>query len=433
MRWEGFFILLLLILLVSLTPVAAQQGQYGYFEVTSTPQGADVIVDGMFAGETPVIVPVPAASDNGSVIRVMMQGFQIWEQKYPKNPIAGDVVPIRVQLIPVSTIGTLKVSSNPSGALVTINNGKGQMTPWTYRDLPAGNHLVSVFLMGFEPFIRNVEVMPGETVELVANMSIRTGSGTLEVSSDPGGASVYVDGVYSGVTNLVVGHITPGKHEVRITRAGYDDYVEWVSVAHQQTTVVKGSLKPVGSSTGGFIVVTTEPPGASVYLDDRYSGVTETGRALVISNVTPGAHRVYVSSKNYEDYEAVTMVTAGAITPVSIRMNPSPMPQACALILVTSDPAGADITIDRQLKGTTPATIETICSGNHTYSLSLDGYEEYRSSFDLIPGQVLQINTALKPVAQSGGSTSTETPWPSPISILLVLGITGFFLRRRIS
>ncbi len=429
MRGKGYVFVLVCVLMIFLPSTSAEQNSAGYFEVTSNPQGADVLVDGLFAGETPVIVPVTGTNPNGTVIRVMMQGFQIWEQKYPQNPVPGAVIPVQAVLVPVSTVGNLKVTSNPSGAMVVIDNGKGQMTPWTYRDLPAGNHLVALYLMGFEPFVRNVEVLPGQTTEVAGNMSIRTGSGTIQVSSEPGGAGVYIDGVYAGITNLVVGNIAPGRHEVRVTRAGNDDYVEWVSVQNKVTTSVQVSLKPVSITSGGFVVVTTEPPGASVYLDNTFFGMTETGRPLEISNVTPGSHRIYVSSKNYEDFEAITVVSAGNITPVTVRMNPSPMPQACGVIILNSDPAGADIIIDGQLKGTTPATIETICTGNHTYSLQLEGYETYRSSFDLIPGQVLQMNTALRSSADGKGS-GQKTAWPSPVSIITVLIISGYFLRK---
>lgn len=426
-----FFVVLLLVLSTQV-PVSAQQEPMGYFEVTSNPQGADVIVDGAFAGETPVIVPARVMNTNGTVIRVMMQGFKIWEQAYNQSPSSGGVIPVQAVLVPVSTVGSLKVSSSPSGAMVTVDNGNGQMTPWTYHDITTGTHLVSLFLLGYEPFVRTVEVKPGETTSLVADMSLRTGSGVLEISSDPGGASAYVDGVYAGTTNLVVGNIPPGRHEIKISQAGSDDYVEWVSVQNQVTIPVHADLKPVSTSSGGFVVVTTEPPGASVYLDDAYSGMTETGKPLEISNVSPGNHRIYVSSKNYEDFEADTVVIAGAITPVTVRMNPSPMPQACGLLMISSDPAGADITIDRQMRGTTPATIETVCSGNHTYGLKLAGYQEYNSSFEVIPGQVLQINTALNPAGSTGSTrASGKASGPSLVFIIGVVAGVGYFLSRK--
>jgi len=427
-----FLCLVALILSISfLTFASAQQEPMGYYEVKSSPQGADVIVDGIFAGETPVIVPVSAMKMNGTVIRVMMQGFQIWEQTYNQSVQPGGMVPVQAVLTPVSTIGSLQVSSTPSGAMVTVDNGNGQMAPWTYRNMPTGSHLVSLVMLGYEPFVRTVEIHPGETTELAANMLLRTGSGTLEISSDPGGASAYIDGVYAGTTNLVVGNIAPGRHEVKVSRAGNDDYNQWVSVENQVTTQVNAVLQPASGSSGGFVVVTTEPPGASVYLDDEFKGQTETGRPLEISNVLPGNHRIYVTAKNYEDFEALTMVTAGAITPVTVQMSPSPMPQACGLVIMNSDPAGADIIVDGLLKGTTPTTIETVCSGNHTYSVKLTSYQEYDSSFEVIPGQVLQINTVLTTDTNTTAASHQGAPWPSPVLIIGILAGVGYFFFRR--
>ncbi|WP_181391710.1 PEGA domain-containing protein [Methanospirillum lacunae] len=424
--------LLAIVFIIFLTPVSAQQTQMGYFEVKSNPQGADVIVNGAFAGETPVIVPVSAMTTNATMIRVMIQGFQIWEQTYNQTVQSGGMIPVMAVLVPVATTGTLEVSSSPSGAMVTVDNGNGQMAPWTYHNLPTGTHLISLVMMGYEPFVRTVEIHPGETAKVAANLTIRTGSGTFEISSDPGGAMAYVDGVYAGTTNLVVGNIPPGRHEVKVSRAGYDDYLEWVSVQNQVITPVYASLHPASGASGGFIVVTTEPPGATVFLDDQYQGLTETGRPLEISNVSPGSHRIYITSRNYEDFEAMVMATAGVITPVTVQMDPSPMPQACGLVMVSSDPAGADIIVDGQLKGTTPATVEAVCSAKHTYSIKLDGYQEYNSSFEVIPGQVLQINTALTSDTKAAGTTSNGVPWPSPILIVLTLAIIGFYYVRKI-
>lgn len=431
-KWQAclFFIYLTGLVLTAGVPVTAAQEPMGYYEVTSSPQGADVQVDGIFAGETPVIIPVQTMNQNGSVIRVMMQGFQVWELTFTKNPLKGEVTPVQAVLVPVSTVGSLEVSSIPPGAMVTVDNGNGQMTPWTYLNLPTGTHLVSLIMLGFDPFVRTVEIQPGQTTDLVANMTLRSGSGSLKINSDPGGGSAYVDGVYVGVTNLVVGNVPPGRHEVRIIRAGNDDYVEWVPVQDKGITSVQASLKPVSMVSGGSVVVTSEPPGAAVYLDGEFSGLTETGRSLEITNVTPGTHRVYVSSKNYEDYEAVVLVSAGGITPVSVRMGPSPMPQACGVLILNSEPSGAEITIDGQLRGATPATVETICSGNHTFSLSLTGYQDYQSPVDLIPGQVLQINTIMKPEAGNADDMGNKTPWPDLLLIIMLVAGVGFVLRR---
>ncbi|HWQ65488.1 MAG TPA: PEGA domain-containing protein [Methanospirillum sp.] len=418
-------------------PASAVQEPMGYYEVTSSPQGADVLVDGLFSGETPVIVPVRSFSGNGTSIRVMMQGFQTWEKTYVQNPQIGEVIQVQVVLVPVMVTGTLQVDSVPSGALVTVDNAKGQMTPWTYRDLPVGTHIVSLFLSGFEPFIRTVDILPGQTTRILGNMSTRSGSGSLSISSEPGGGAVYVDGVYAGITNLVVGNIAPGRHEVRITRPGFDDYREWVSLQNKESGSLKVTLVPNTLASGGSVVITTEPPGAAVYLDETFMGTTETGRPLSMTNVSSGTHQIYVSLKNYEDYAAQVIVGPGAMTPVSIRMNPSPMPQACGLLILNSDPSGADIVIDGQLKGVTPAAIESVCSGKHTYTLSIAGYKEYSAPIDLIPGQVLQVHTVLSPAPDTGGITPAgatpdqTTPLPSPALVILMIMGASILVRRR--
>ena len=51
-------------------------------------------------------------------------------------------------------------------------------------------------------------------------------AGTLDISSTPTGARVYLDGVYTGYeTNAVISGILPGKYVVKLTKEGYLDHV----------------------------------------------------------------------------------------------------------------------------------------------------------------------------------------------------------------
>src|SRR5581483_627692 len=62
----------------------------------------------------------------------------------------------------------LTVTSDPTGAAVTVDGASAGRTPITLRDLPAGQHLVTVTMPGRLPFTRNVELRPGGTHEVVA-------------------------------------------------------------------------------------------------------------------------------------------------------------------------------------------------------------------------------------------------------------------------
>jgi len=425
-RFFGILILFLTAGLWCVCSPGIADEKTGYFEVTSVPEGGDVFIGSQFMGETPVLIPARNQSD-GTQIRIMMQGYEIWEQTIAGTPTAGQVVPIKSALIPVSPFGTLEVTSSPSGALVTIDNGMGQMTPWTYRDITTGTHLVSLFLSGFEPYVVNMDVIPGQVTRLHANMTVRSGAGSLQISTVPGGASVYVDGVYSGTTNTVIGNVPPGKRRVLITRAGYDDYEEWAVVANRQVTIIDKKLNPVTKISGGALVITSDPPGASVFLNDQFRGTTEMGRPLELTGIPPGSHTVYISTRNYEDFSTTVEVRAGEVTPVSAQLNPSPMPQDCGKLILNTEPAGADIYVDGKFVGVTPATVDSVCSGKHTYRFILAGYQEYSSEVELIPGQVLQINTILNPLAEK----PEETPATAvPVIIMVLVAALLIFSRK---
>ena len=416
---------LLAVLLFS-APAFGAEEMSGFFEITSVPEGADVFIGSQFMGETPVLIPARNQT-GGTAVRVMMQDYESWEQTIAGVPVPGQIVPIKAVLVPLSPFGTLEVISSPSGALVTVDNGMGQMTPWTYRDITTGSHLVSLFLSGYEPYVVNMEVSPGKVTTLSAKMAVRSGAGSLQVSTVPGGASVYVDGVYSGTTNTAIGNIPPGKRRVLITKAGYDDYEEWVVVSNKQVTFIDKTLVPFTKSSDGALVVTSDPPGASVYLDGLFRGTTETGRPLELTGITPGNHTVHMSIRNYEDNTTIVQVKTGDVIPVSVQLNPSPMPQDCGKLILNTEPSGADIYIDGRFVGITPATVDSVCSGKHTYRLIMDGYQEYSSDVDLIPGQVLQINTGLIPV----GKPTEATPLPAFLILLSVFASFVVLLSRK--
>ena len=66
--------------------------------------------------------------------------------------------------------------------------------------------------------------------------------GSVSVSSSPGGANVYIDNVYEGITPVNLSSISVGTHALRLTMTGYADYGTTITVAGGSTVVVSGSL-----------------------------------------------------------------------------------------------------------------------------------------------------------------------------------------------
>ena len=103
----------------------------------------------------------------------------------------------------------------------------------------------------------NVTTVPQTDPTPVQNITVATttpaGSpvtqgttGNLTVASSPLGASVLIDGVYSGVTPGEISGVAGGNHMVRLTLSGYYDYEGTTYVVPGQVTHVFGTLQPLG-------------------------------------------------------------------------------------------------------------------------------------------------------------------------------------------
>ena len=76
----------------------------------------------------------------------------------------------------------------------------------------------------------------------------KASSGSLDISSTPSGASIYIDGTYKGITPGVVSGLSAGSHQVRMLRSGYDDYTLITTVTAGKTTTVSAILTPISTS-----------------------------------------------------------------------------------------------------------------------------------------------------------------------------------------
>ena len=146
----------------------------------------------------------------------------------------------------------------------------------------------------------------------------REKTGTLVVRSEPeSGASVLANGRFLGLTPLRV-ELDAGVYEITVRKEGIPAEHVSVQVKRGETNVVNIRLvepppaprperrlpkpppKPVLEPPS--LLVVSDPPGTSVYLDDELIGSTdpETGR-LMKSGVVVGSHRIRLSRAGYAE------------------------------------------------------------------------------------------------------------------------------------
>jgi PEGA domain len=127
-------------------------------------------------------------------------------------------------------------------------------------------------------------------------------------------AGVWVDGQYVGYVKELNGDkkmlLLPGKHQIVVRQAWYQDYVEQAllepgEIHTIKLAMAKQSMAGAESATSELKIVAT-PPRAAVFVDEQFAGHVDefdgAGKGMLL---TPGKHRVRIALPGYLPFETV--------------------------------------------------------------------------------------------------------------------------------
>jgi len=409
---------------VTLPATPPPGGEKGYYSIQSSPSGSSVTFDNKYVGTTPVTVDVSTTGTPGHTITVSATGYQTWSQQVTGNPSAGQTIQIFASLTPVQQYGNIYVSSSPSGATAILDNGQDSLvTSGTFYNVAPGWHNVQVSMPGYQVYSNNnVQVTSGGTTNVYASLVPVVQSGSLSISSTPKGAGLYIDNVYRGETNQIVGGLYAGPHTVVLKLTGYQTFTNTYSVNAGQTTYASVTMVPLQNPSTGDLQVTSSPSGAAVYLNGNYQGVTSTAGPLDITDLTAATYTVVLKKSGYQDYTTTVKIVAGQTAQVAATLQATGTPTSGTISAeILSTPGGADVYVNNVYKGVTPLNFQNVpieTTQAYTVTIKMEGYTPYTTSGKATPGQSIQINAALSPVA-----TPAPTQPLSPLSVLSALGI----------
>jgi hypothetical protein len=316
--------------------------------------------------------------------------------------------------------GSIYVTSTPPGASAVLDGGEDLIyTPGTFSSVVPGLHNVRITKPGYQAYSATVEVTAGNTNNIFATLNQVTQPGGISVNSNPKGADFYIDSIYMGITNQIVGNLAPGNHNISLSLAGYELWSGQSNVVSGQVTTLSISLVPEVNPPSGDLRVSSTPEGAAVYVNNDYHGTTPIIGSLDVSNLNPGVYTIALRKAGYQDYTTQTTITAGTITQVNGILSVSQAP-AAATAQIVSSPGGADVYINNQYVGITPLSFQNVKTGTYTVEIRLPGYTSYTSTGQVNAGQDISLNVALTPAP----TPTTKSP-ASPLLVLLALGIVG--------
>lgn len=132
-------------------------------------------------------------------------------------------------------------------------------------------------------------------------------------------AGVWVDGQYVGYVKELKGNkkvlLMPGKHQILVRQAWYQDYVEESLLEPGKVHTVTVSLVKDGRTSPvpatGELKIAATPSRAAVFVDDQFAGHVDEfdgpGQAMLI---TPGQHHVRLALPGYMPFDTVVFVRA---------------------------------------------------------------------------------------------------------------------------
>jgi len=207
------------------------------------------------------------------------------------------------------------------------------------------------------------ELIPAEDGkgEVHVGLSPAPPPGSLQVVSDPPGATVYLDGISRGETPLTLAKVTPGIRKLRASMPGFVSVIREVEIISGQEATVEVEL-------GGRLNILSIPAGARAFIDEEYVGITP----LKTERIPAGSYQLRLAKEKYKDKLSAVVLSRGQEKEVKVRLLP-----VKGSIAVSSDPPGAAVYLDGESKGNTPLFIYGVMVGQHSLKLVKAGYEDW--------------------------------------------------------
>jgi eukaryotic-like serine/threonine-protein kinase len=248
--------------------------------------------------------------------------------------------------------GTAVVDSNPQGSVTIEGVVRGQ-TPLSLR-LPVGMHNITV-TAGQATRSVSLEIEAGTTtrqyIEFAATPAVAVTTGRLDVTSQPPGASVTVDGTRRGLTPISIAEIAVGPHQVTISIGD--------SNMHRAVTIRPGAISSVDASiaapesAAGWLALAS-PVELTMAEDDQIIGTTKAARVMLPA----GTHNLVLANAALEFQTTIAVRIEGGKTLKRAVALPS------GSLSVNAVP-WASVSVDGGEIGTTPLANVTLLIGTH--------------------------------------------------------------------
>jgi len=208
-------------------------------------------------------------------------------------------------------VGQIAIKSMSPGSLFEVSGANRELNrgnaPAVIDNLPVGQYQVRLKHAGWPDYVESVSVQPGAT----ATVDHTFQGISVELRSDPSGATIFLDETELGKTPLTVS-LPPNPVEL-VSRIGALE-----PVTKQVTPNPTGKATVEFKHNYGWVLVSSNRRNSEVLIEGF-----SFGKAPILGILPPGRHPVTVRAPGYQDQTQVVDVQTGKRTSLAVRFRRS--------------------------------------------------------------------------------------------------------------
>jgi len=286
------------------------------------------------------------------------------------------------------------INSRPSGANILIDNiPTDRQTPAMITGLAAGPHLI---LLEWGEYTAEKKVVLEEGVFTRHELTLKLKPVKILIESTPDSAVVILGSREIGATPILAQQDNPGSFKINLSKQGYMPLDTIVYYPDRKQYNLNLTLQPAG-----LLSVESQPPGADVFLDQRF-----LGRSPLETPVQAGEHGIQVMTGDYQDFHKVVTVAPGERIEVKAVLE-----KMLGRLTIKGLPDGASIFLDQKFLGYTPILNFPVAVGEHQIRFAMAGFVNTNETYSVTVIQDMEAELVIEAQMKS----SLSAAWRSAV------------------
>jgi formylglycine-generating enzyme required for sulfatase activity len=323
-------------------------------------------------------------------LKVTAEGYHPYEQNITVGD--ADTQQLEIQLAPLP--GTVTLTTQPAGAVITLDEAVLGPSPLADRVLEAGRYAVSASLARYQRWQGELDVI-GRNQSQTLDIMMVPDWAQVTFTTTPVSVTATVDGEASEITDRGV-EMLSGERSLTLSAPGF-------MPAIIPLTIVAGVDQNLGPITltpaDATLTLNSTPVGAGVSVDGTFAGLTP-----MVLPLSPGEnHTISLSKAGYRSARLSLSLSRGEMAERAITLQPE-----LGEVRFAIEPAEAEIVVNGKVMGI-GSQVLSLPAVQQRIEVRLTGYAGFETQVLPKPGLAQQVSVTLLTNAAARKAAMTPT------------------------